>query len=353
MKRKAKDDAKNKEVQHIDARRIDTSLYFDKSHIQLPIIFRDEYNIKLGGLEKFHPFDSNKWGNIIEVLKKKELIDSDLIIKPKEAKDEDLMIVHTKSYLQSLKWSVKVAQITEVAPAALLPNCLLQKKVLKPFRYQTGGSILGGKLAMEHNWAINIGGGFHHCSANNGGGFCAYADISLAIRFALDFFENLRKVMIIDLDAHQGNGHERDFMNIKCVYILDVYNRNIYPMDNFAKKAIKRKVEISPFTEDEEYLKKVELHVEGALNEFEPQLVVYNAGTDVLKGDPLGLLNVSAKGIIKRDEIVWTKVRDRNIPILMLTSGGYLRCTAAIIADSIANLHYKNIITLKGMRNGN
>lgn len=80
---------------------------------------------------------------------------------------------------------------------------------------------MGGKLAVEHGWAINIGGGFHHCSANRGGGFCAYADITLTIRFALDYFPQLRRVMIIDLDAHQvglkrvsslgtGRRHKRD-----------------------------------------------------------------------------------------------------------------------------------------------
>ena len=94
-------------------------------------------------------------------------------------------------------------------------------------------------------------------------------------------------------------------------------------------------------------MKAVDTHVEGALNEFKPDLVVYNAGTDVLEGDPLGLLSVSKQGIITRDEIVWQKVRQRNIPLIMLTSGGYQRSTAAIIADSIANLHRLSLIDLK------
>ncbi|KAK6994572.1 histone deacetylase 11, partial [Biomphalaria glabrata] len=81
--------------------------------------------------------------------------------------------------------------------------------------------------------------------------------------------------------------------------------------------AIKRKVEIGCFTDNEKYLKLVERHVEGALNEFTPDLVVYNAGTDILEGDPLGLLSITAEGIIQRDEIVFTKCRSRNIPIVM------------------------------------
>ncbi|CAL4175835.1 unnamed protein product [Meganyctiphanes norvegica] len=201
---------------------------------------------------------------------------------------------------------------------------------------------------MEHGWAINIGGGFHHCCSEEGGGFCAYADITLAIYLVLLNYQNVQRVMIIDLDAHQGNGHERDFIGRRDVYILDVYNKDIYPGDELAKQAISRRVELFSFTEDEEYLHKVNTHVEGALNEFHPQFVVYNAGTDIMIGDSLGLLSISKKGIIERDEIVWSKVRQRGIPIMMVTSGGYQRSTAAVIADSIINLNNKDLISLSG-----
>jgi len=81
-----------------------------------------------------------------------------------------------------LQWSAVVAQITEVPPVALIPNFIVQKSILSPLRFQTGGSIIAGKLAIHHGWAINIGGGFHHCSSDRGGGFCAYADITLLIK---------------------------------------------------------------------------------------------------------------------------------------------------------------------------
>lgn len=92
------------------------------------------------------------------------------------------------------------------------------------------------KLAIERGWAINLGGGFHHCSSSRGGGFCAYADISLGIKFLLEM-KLIERAMIVDLDAHQGNGHARDFINMRDqVYILDVYNRSIYPHDGYAKR---------------------------------------------------------------------------------------------------------------------
>lgn len=71
-------------------------------------------------------------------------------------------------------------------------------------RYQTGGTILAGKLALERGWAINIGGGFHHCSSKRGGGFCPYADISLLVVFLFNYYpERIKRILIVDLDAHQ------------------------------------------------------------------------------------------------------------------------------------------------------
>lgn len=145
------------------------------------------------------------------------------------------------------------------------------------------------------------------------------------------------------------------------MYILDVYNRSIYPRDKAAKLGINHKVELNPHAEDKEYLSKVERHLKRALDDFRPQIVVYNAGTDILKGDRLGCLSISSnvcivhifntpnkfcclQGIITRDELVFSQCRSRHIPVVMLTSGGYLKQTARIIASSILNLHAKGLI---------
>ncbi|XP_039401988.1 histone deacetylase 11 isoform X2 [Mauremys reevesii] len=321
-----------------------TELYHEVPPTCWPIVYSPDYNITFMGLEKLHPFDAGKWGKVINFLKEEKLIADDLIVQAREASEEDLLVVHTRRYLNKLKWSFVVATITEIPPVLFLPNFLVQRKVLKPLRTQTGGTIMAGKLAIDRGWAINVGGGFHHCSSDKGGGFCAYADITLAIKFLFERVEGVSKATIIDLDAHQGNGHERDFMDDHRVYIMDVYNRYIYPGDGFAKRAIKRKVELDWGTEDTEYLQKVQTHVEGALNESRPDIIIYNAGTDILDGDPLGGLAISPQGIVKRDEAVFRAARNHRIPILMVTSGGYQKRTARIIADSILNLHNLKLI---------
>ncbi|KAM6059164.1 histone deacetylase 11 isoform 6-T7 [Theristicus caerulescens] len=234
-----------------------TELYEDAPSACWPIVYSPDYNITFMGLEKLHPFDAGKWGKVINFLKEEKLIADDLIVQAREATDEDLLVVHTRRYLNKLKWSFVVATITEIPPVAFLPNFVVQRKVLKPLRTQTGGTIMAGKLAVDRGWAINVGGGFHHCSSDKGGGFCAYADITLAIKFLFERVQGVSKATIIDLDAHQGNGHERDFMDDHRVYIMDVYNRYIYPGDGFAKRAIKRRVELEWGTEDTEYLQKV------------------------------------------------------------------------------------------------
>ncbi|XP_053295793.1 histone deacetylase 11 isoform X2 [Pleuronectes platessa] len=270
-----------------------TGLYASIPRTCLPIVYHPDYNITFMGLEKLHPFDSGKWGKVIRFLKEEQFLTDGNIVEALEATEEDLLVVHTKSYLNRLKWSVVVATITEIPPLMCLPNFLVQRRVLRPLRTQTGGTIMAGKLAVDRGWAINVGGGFHHCSSDKGGGFCAYADITLAIKFLFERVEGISRATIIDLDAHQGNGHERDFMDDSRVFIMDVYNRNIYPRDGFAKRAIKRKVELDWGTEDSEYLRKVELHFEGTLNEVQPDIIIYNAGTDILDGDPLGGLSIS------------------------------------------------------------
>ncbi|XP_072844966.1 histone deacetylase 11 isoform X2 [Pogona vitticeps] len=321
-----------------------TELYEDVPPTCWPIVYSPDYNITFMGLEKLHPFDAGKWGKVVNFLKEAKLITDDSVVRAREATEEDLLVVHTRQYLNRLKWSFVVATITEIPPVLFLPNFLVQRKVLRPLRTQTGGTIMAGKLAIERGWAINIGGGFHHCSSDKGGGFCAYADISLAIKFLFERLEGVSKATIIDLDAHQGNGHERDFMEDRRVYIMDVYNRYIYPGDGFAKRAIRWKVELDWGTEDGEYLQKVKAHVESALNEVKSDIVVYNAGTDILDGDPLGGLAISPQGIIDRDEIVFRAARKHKIPILMVTSGGYQKRTARIIADSLLNLHSIGLI---------
>lgn len=174
-------------------------------------------------------------------------------------------------------------------PVIFLPACILRWRVLDPMLYATQGSIDASCIALDKKWAINIGGGYHHASSNSGGGFCVYADITLAVRHLRQFHgDRVQKVMIIDLDAHQGNGHENDFVDDNQTFIIDFYNHYIYPNDIEAKRGISVDITVASRDEDEIYMNKLRKVIPESLNTFKPDFVIYNAGTDCLRNDPLG-----------------------------------------------------------------
>ena len=369
---------------------------------RLPLVYSDSYNIGFWGVEKLHPFDSKKYAKVHAALTHKAtgIAREAEFHAPIEAPPRLLRLVHPAAYLSSLKSSLNVAKILEVPPVAILPNFLVQSKALKPMRIATAGTLLGAELAVRHireprgeaaaegsaaassssaaaaapaaasssaassssaaapavaagavlpGWSINLGGGFHHCSAHSGGGFCPYADISLAILYLAQRQSEprLTRFMILDLDAHQGNGHENDKLDGVFdraglqVFIMDMYNSGIYPHDARARQAIDCEVRLAHGTGDEEYLAKLRKNLARSLAQFKPQLLIYNAGTDCLAGDPLGNLSVSAAGIVERDRIVFEMCLAAHVPLVMLLSGGYQQSNAAVIAASIANLQEK------------
>ncbi|KAF5826299.1 hypothetical protein DUNSADRAFT_3707 [Dunaliella salina] len=210
-------------------------------------------------------------------------------------------------------------------------------------KYHAAGTMLAAGLAIERGWAINLGGGMHHACANSGMGWCPFDDITLAIRRVREASGGtLSKVLYIDCDAHQGNGVARDklLFNDQDLYILDVFNVDVYPGDEESWPAINLPVHLRSGTRDAKYLECLAAALRKADRDFpSPDMVFYNAGTDVLIDDPLGALGVSAQGIINRDKMVWEHAfRASKAPLVMTLSGGYAANNAAVIAASIANL---------------
>jgi histone deacetylase 11 len=180
-----------------------------------------------------HPFDSRKYGKVFDGIVKYGCIGCNDYTKPIKCPRNFLLAVHSPFYLLSLCYSIFISKAVEV-PICFLPSWVLRWRVLDPMLYATYGSALAALNACKKGWAINLSGGYHHCSGSGGGGFCVYADISLMVH-CVRKWRGIRKVMIVDLDAHQGNGHERDFIGDSDTYIIDFYNAGIYPGDIHAK----------------------------------------------------------------------------------------------------------------------
>ena len=147
------------------------------------------------------------------------------------------------------------------------------------------------------------------------------------------------KIAIIDLDAHQGNGFERVFMDDASVFIFDMYNKDIYPQDQVAKHKIAVDVPLPMGAGDDVYMNLLHEKLPPFLDTLsDAKLVFYKAGTDVLAGDSLGGLNVSKQHVIDRDVYVFEQLIQRNLPFVMLLSGGYTKQSYQIIADSLTQL---------------
>src|SRR5947208_6541282 len=169
------------------------------------LVYHPAYNITAFGLERLHPFDSRKYRRIHDALIARGIRSRGDFVRPRPARKHDLLKVHTPEYLQTLRSPRVLAGILEVPVVSRLPGWLIDWRILRPMRYATGGTILACRLALEPGIALNLGGGYHHAAAGWGGGFCVYADAPLAAK-VLHEEGKVSRVLVVDVDAHQGNG---------------------------------------------------------------------------------------------------------------------------------------------------
>ena len=186
------------------------------------------YNITAFGLERLHPFDSRKYRRIHDALVARGLRRPRDFVRPRPATRSDLLRSTRPEYLRSLRSPDVLAGILEVPVVRRLPAWVIDWRILRPMRYATGGTILACRLALEHGVAINLGGGYHHAASGWGGGFCVYADVPLAVKILHDEGK-VGRVLVVDLDAHQGNGTAAVFRGWDWASIYDLYERDIFP----------------------------------------------------------------------------------------------------------------------------
>ncbi|MEE4378183.1 MAG: histone deacetylase [Candidatus Competibacteraceae bacterium] len=304
---------------------------------KLPIVYSRRYDIHLFGLAKKHPFDAAKYGRVYRYVVKHLGIPPRRFYRPRKATLRQLLSVHTLDYLNSLHDARHIARIVEWPNLSSWPGWLLYRKILVPMQYATGGTLLGVELALDYGWCINLGGGFHHASGRQGAGFCCYADIPIAAYHLLRTNRDL-SVLIVDLDAHQGNGCAEVFKHDPNIRILDIYNPFIFPGNRRVRDYVDLNCPVLPGISEIEYLSLVKSQLRQAIDCYAPDLIIYVAGTDVLSLDPLGGMNISEQGVIARDADVFSQALANRIPILMLLSGGYGRENAQVIARSVEHL---------------
>ena len=275
--------------------------------MELPVVNHEDYFAKIGD---DHKFPINKFGELADYLIKKKIVKK--FYKPYPCSDETLKRAHSEKYIKDIK-NKTLDEIGVKKIGFPLVDSVVQRSLVA-----TGGTVLASKLAINNGVACNTAGGSHHANYNCGAGYCVFNDVAVASKYLLDK-RLVGKILILDLDVHQGNGNSEIFKDNRNVFTFSMHSKSNYP----AKKSISDcDVELENNIEDLEYLKTLKFYLK-QLNEKNFDFVFYIAGVDIHFNDRLGKLKVTDEGIKKRDEIVTENFFSKGIPLCGVLGGGY------------------------------
>lgn len=201
-------------------------------------------------------------------------------------------------------------------------------------RRSAGATIAACRAALEDGVAVNLAGGTHHAYADRGEGFCVFNDAAIAARL-MQAERRVKRVAIVDLDVHQGNGTASILVRDESVFTLSMHGEHNYP---FAKECSNIDIALPDGAEDAEYLDALCCALEDLFRQFAPELMIYLAGADPHEGDRLGRLKLTFDGLAKRDRLVFEAAHERNIPVAVAMAGGY----GKNIADTVA-IHVQTV----------
>ena len=275
--------------------------------MELPIVNHQDYEAQLNDDNKF---PIKKFGELAKYLLNQKVVDK--FYKPLPCSIETLKQAHSEEYIYKIK--NKTLDKNEIRKIGFP---LVDSVVRRSF-IATGGTVLATKLALNYGLACNTAGGSHHATSNEGAGFCVFNDVAVAAKY-LTSRGLANKILIIDLDVHQGNGNSEIFKNDNQVFTFSMHAKVNYP----AKKSISDlDIELEENLEDREYIDILKKNLK-YLNQEEFDFVFYIAGVDIHYNDRLGKLKISDNGIFERDELVIDNFFSNKIPICGVLGGGY------------------------------
>ena len=275
--------------------------------MNLSVVNHEDYFAKIGD---DHKFPIKKFGELANYLIKKKIVEK--FHKPYACSEETLKRAHSEKYINDVKNKTLDQNMIKKIGFPLIDSVIQRSLVA------TGGTVLATKLAIKNGVACNTAGGSHHANFDGGAGYCVFNDVAVAAKYLLD--RGLAgRILIIDLDVHQGNGNAEIFMRDNNVFTFSMHSKSNYP----AKKSISDcDVELENDMEDKEYIKVLKYYL-NQLNEENFDFVFYIAGVDIHFNDRLGKLKISDEGIKKRDEIVTENFFSKGVPLCGVLGGGY------------------------------
>lgn len=277
--------------------------------MNVPIINHPDYVAQIGD---DHRFPIKKFGELIKLLKNKNIAKDTNIYEPTEVSTSTLLDVHEETYINKINnLSLNKDEIRKLG----FP---LVKSVRRRSFVATGGTVLASKLAVKHKLACNTAGGSHHAFPNQGNGYCVFNDVAVAAKYLKKKYQ-YKKILILDLDVHQGDGTAKIFENDNDIFTVSVHSKKNYPTQ---KQISNIDVELDDGMKDEEYINTIE-HLFKKIENQNFNFVFYIAGVDIHFQDRLGKLNISEEGIRKRENLVINNFFKKKIPLCGVLGGGY------------------------------
>jgi acetoin utilization deacetylase AcuC-like enzyme len=270
-----------------------------------------------------HRFPMLKYELLPEQLLREGTVPESAFFVPTPPAVEDIQRTHAPDYYQRL-CAGQLTRHEERATGFPWSPQLIEREVTI-----LGGTIECARRALVGGVALNLAGGTHHAFRDRGEGFCLLNDQATAADYLLAHPElNVRKVLIVDLDAHQGNGTARLFRHELRVFTFSMHGARNYP---HRKEQSDLDLPLPDGTDDATYLSLLRDALPRLLDEQQPDFVFYLSGVDVLETDKLGLLALSRPGCRQRDEFVLRLCHRHEIPVVVCMGGGYSPRIADIV----------------------
>ncbi len=268
-----------------------------------------------------HRFPMIKYELLPEQLVYEGTLTNSNFFEPAPLDEEVILWTHEKSYWEKLK----TQQLTKKEIRAI--GFPMTEALVKRGTHISNGTVQCALFAKQYGCAMNIAGGTHHSFTYKGEGFCLLNDFAIASNYLLKKGLS-KKILIIDLDVHQGNGTAQIFRNENRVFTFSMHGEKNYPA---RKEVSDLDIGLADGTEDSFYLKVLSNTLPTLLEEVEPDFVFYLSGVDVLKSDKLGRLGMSLSGCKERDKIVLEICKKNNLPVAISMGGGYAERIAHVV----------------------
>ena len=264
-------------------------------------------------LPEGHRFPMEKYELLPQQLLHEGTVTKTDFYEPGMPDEKFILAVHTRDYVENLK-NLNLDRRAERKTGFPLSAALVQREQII-----TQGTILGCEYALKHGIAFNIAGGTHHAYSDHGEAFCLLNDQAIGARY-LQANGLAKKILIVDLDVHQGNGTAEIFKDDDSVFTFSMHGAGNYP---FKKEVSDLDIALPDKTGDEIYLAKLKETLPKLIDSVDPDFIFYLSGVDILETDKLGRLSCTVDGCKKRDAFALRCFRESEIPVQVSMGGGY------------------------------